>query len=103
MNLSPRRATFAVIFALTVLSPAFAQQQVPPSASPQQPPTPSAVAPSVTAPAVSETAAPSAENDSRSLKSTAAVPRDMSPWSMFMSADVLVKAVMIGLVFASLL
>ena len=28
--------------------------------------------------------------------------RDMSPWSMFMSADVLVKAVMIGLAFASL-
>jgi biopolymer transport protein ExbB len=29
--------------------------------------------------------------------------RELSPWSMFMSADVLVKAVMIGLAFASLL
>src|SRR3984957_1169209 len=28
--------------------------------------------------------------------------RELSPWSMFLSADVLVKAVMIGLVFASL-
>src|SRR5581483_11574485 len=30
------------------------------------------------------------------------VPRELSPWSMFLSADVLVKAVMIGLAFASL-
>jgi biopolymer transport protein ExbB len=36
------------------------------------------------------------------LKSTATALRELSPWSMFMSADVLVKAVMIGLAFASL-
>jgi biopolymer transport protein ExbB len=30
------------------------------------------------------------------------VPHDLSPWSMFLSADVIVKAVMIGLAFASL-
>ena len=29
------------------------------------------------------------------------LPRDLSPWGMFMNADVVVKAVMIGLVFAS--
>ena len=32
---------------------------------------------------------------------TAALPRDLSPWGMFMSADIVVKAVMIGLAFAS--
>jgi biopolymer transport protein ExbB len=32
-----------------------------------------------------------------------AVPHDLSPWSMFMSADIVVKLVMIGLAFASLL
>ena len=32
----------------------------------------------------------------------AALPRDLSPWGMFMNADVVVKAVMVGLVFASL-
>lgn len=32
----------------------------------------------------------------------AALPRDLSPWGMFMNADVVVKAVMIGLVFASI-
>jgi len=31
----------------------------------------------------------------------ATLPRDLSPWGMFASADILVKAVMIGLAFAS--
>ena len=31
------------------------------------------------------------------------LPRDLSPWGMFMAADIIVKAVMIGLVFASVL
>lgn len=30
------------------------------------------------------------------------LPHDLSPWSMFLAADILVKAVMIGLAFASL-
>jgi len=38
----------------------------------------------------------------RPLKTAAAGLRELSPWSMFLSADVLVKAVMIGLAFASL-
>ncbi|CAH1658072.1 Biopolymer transport protein ExbB [Chelatococcus asaccharovorans] len=33
---------------------------------------------------------------------TAGLPHDLSPWGMFMQADVVVKAVMIGLAFASL-
>ncbi|MFC4626311.1 tonB-system energizer ExbB [Daeguia caeni] len=37
-----------------------------------------------------------AERDAR-------LPHDLSPWGMFMAADVVVKAVMIGLAFASLL
>jgi biopolymer transport protein ExbB len=36
------------------------------------------------------------------LKSAAVELREFSPWSMFLSADVVVKAVMIGLAFASL-
>ena len=34
---------------------------------------------------------------------TAKLPRDLSPWGMFMAADWVVKGVMIGLVFASVL
>jgi biopolymer transport protein ExbB len=33
----------------------------------------------------------------------ALLPRDLTPWGMFMAADIIVKAVMIGLVFASVL
>src|SRR5262245_54284353 len=31
------------------------------------------------------------------------LPRDLSPWGMFMAADIVVKSVMVGLVFASVL
>ncbi|WP_454657028.1 tonB-system energizer ExbB [Bosea beijingensis] len=33
---------------------------------------------------------------------TAALPHDLSPWGMFMAADIVVKGVMLGLAFASL-
>src|SRR5262245_44107884 len=33
---------------------------------------------------------------------TATLPRDLSPWGMYLSADPVVKAVLIGLAFASL-
>ena len=38
----------------------------------------------------------------RPLKGVPTALRELSPWSMFLSADILVKAVMIGLAFASL-
>jgi biopolymer transport protein ExbB len=108
MNMSIYRATFAVISALAMLSlasPSFAQQQPPTSpaqaAAPAQPSTPTSVAPSAPAPAASDVSAAPADS-SRLLKSTAVTLRELSPWSMFLSADVLVKAVMIGLALASL-
>jgi biopolymer transport protein ExbB len=64
---------------------------------PQQVPALSTAVPP--APAPETTATPA---DSRPLKSTTIALRELSPWSMFLSADVLVKAVMIGLAFASL-
>jgi len=74
-------------------------QQTPPSAmSPATPAsTETAPAPAITAPAVplesGEAPAPAALN----------LPHNLSPWGMFMSADIVVKAVMIGLAFASLI
>ncbi|KRR15842.1 hypothetical protein CQ13_13860 [Bradyrhizobium retamae] len=46
---------------------------------------------------------PAAAQDAteRTVIAAAALPRDLSPWGMFMQADVVVKAVMIGLVFAT--
>jgi biopolymer transport protein ExbB len=47
-------------------------------------------------------AAPSDTDNAKSLKSPLAVAHELSPWSMFLSADILVKIVMSGLAFASL-
>ena len=80
----------------------------PAAPSPQPPamiPTQAApVAPAPAAPAAAEAApdASASSSDSRLLKSTTVALRELSPWSMFLSADILVKAVMIGLAFASL-
>ena len=75
-------------------------QQVP--AASQAPVAPAQAAqPAQVAPSADATATPG-ERD-KLLKAAAAQLHDLSPWSMFMSADVLVKAVMIGLAFASLI
>jgi biopolymer transport protein ExbB len=109
MNKSPFRAAFAVIVTLAMLSlaqPLSAQQKATPA--PAQAPAASQpmVAPGQTlvppAPAAADATATPADSIGRPLKSTAVALRELSPWSMFLSADILVKAVMIGLAFASL-
>ena len=82
---------------LSLMTPSSAQQQMAPVA--QAPPLVPQATPAV--PAQTATTASDA-TESRPLKSTATALRELSPWSMFLSADVLVKAVMIGLAFASL-
>jgi biopolymer transport protein ExbB len=81
-------------------TPAFAQQNAAvPDAKMPAGATVSTVQPSVaaaTAPADNGTAAIEA---AKPLKATL---HELSPWSMFLSADIIVKAVMIGLAFASL-
>jgi biopolymer transport protein ExbB len=128
MNTSPFRAIVAVVFALAMVSPSLAQQRAVQAPAPQQPaPAPAAAPPAVAVqpaipvqpvasplaappptaqsaltPASADPTAAPADSGARSLKSTAAALHDLSPWSMFLAADVLVKAVMIGLAFASL-
>ncbi|WP_213285935.1 tonB-system energizer ExbB [Bradyrhizobium sp. sGM-13] len=126
MNMSLSRATtLAVISALAMLSlaaPSWAQQNVAPaapSASPvqqapavsqapaapvqaTQPAQPTAAAAPVTPTASSDATAAPAGREGTSLKATTVAPRELSPWSMYKDADVVVKAVMIGLAFASL-
>lgn len=87
-------------------SPATQQTAAPPAASPAPAAAPSAAAPSETAPAAS--AAPPvvttpAPAKSESAAGVAPAMKELSPWMMFMSADIIVKAVMIGLAFASLM
>jgi len=118
MNMLLSRPTFAVISALAMLTlaaPSSAQQTTAPAApsapAVQQAPAVSqapaapvqAVQPAqATPPASSDATATPAEREGKLLKAAAAELRELSPWSMFKSADVLVKAVMIGLAFASL-
>ena len=73
-----------------------------PVAVPSQAVAPSVFAPAVPAPAGSDTTAAPADGGGKFPKSTVVALRELSPWSMFLSADILVKAVMVGLAFASL-
>jgi biopolymer transport protein ExbB len=102
MKKSPFRGAFAgMILALAVLSPVSplsAQQKAAPALS-QAPAGQALATPEL---AASDGSGVLADGAARSLKSTA-TPRELSPWSMFLSADILVKAVMIGLAFASIL
>src|SRR4051794_2935331 len=113
MNPKTARTTFALIAAAAVLSltvPSSAQQQTAQSApAVQQAPAVAQAAPAQTvqapapsaapAPATASPAAAPAEREGRLMKAAAAELRELSPWSMFKSADVLVKAVMLGLAF----
>jgi biopolymer transport protein ExbB len=125
MNSLTVRATVAVISALAMLSlaaPGSAQQKMAPAVAPapvvsqapaapapaavQAPAAPAAAPTAATAPVAaspaSDAPATPADREGKLLKAAAAELRELSPWSMFKSADVLVKAVMIGLAFASL-
>jgi biopolymer transport protein ExbB len=106
MSLS-RVMAIAVVSALAMLSlaaPLSAQQGAAPAAPPvaQAPAAPQPPAALPQPAAASDAAATPAEREGKLLKAAVAELRELSPWSMFKSADVLVKAVMIGLAFASL-
>lgn len=103
------RAAMVAIATLMVALPAVAQQPGgadAPASVPQaqSSPAPAPAAPSATSPTPPAAAASATEtasgNTAVTLKPEA--PHELSPWSMFMSADIVVKAVMIGLAFASL-
>jgi biopolymer transport protein ExbB len=105
-----RSASAATLVAILFL-PALAFAQTPAVSAP-----PAAVAPglppTIFAPAVPPVPnAPAAQAPVSSTKAEAApvseitlkLPRDLSPWGMFLAADIVVKAVMVGLAFASVL
>ena len=90
----------AALVALAAAAPALAQQSAAPAASsdavqqaPQASSTP--IASVQSAPVVAPT--PASPSPAQGV-----LPRDFSPWGMFLQADIVVKAVMIGLAFASL-
>ncbi|GAB1716534.1 MAG: outer membrane transport energization protein ExbB [Nitrobacter sp.] len=85
-----------------VSSPSAAQQIPEPSApvaSPVQ--TPASTPPAISQQPAADAASASSATAINPLKAET-TPHELSPWSMFLSADILVKFVMIGLAFASL-
>ena len=121
-----RNGLFAALAASLILSAGLAVAQEQPTTSApvtqprvQQPAAPAINAPTTQAPATSAPATPvveapagtaaqgteptpnAAANEEPSAISLT-LPHDLSPWGMFMAADIVVKAVMVGLAFASL-
>ncbi len=116
---SPRTLSHAATISLaatlimwSLVFPASAQQNDarPPVAAAQQMPS-APFAPQVqtsasTSPAISQPAADAAPSTTPASRAVAVnesvTPHELSPWSMFLSADIVVQLVMIGLAFASL-
>ena len=100
-----------VAASLTLPAPGFAQTQ--PAAQPAATAQPATSAPQTAAPASStpptpQVATPNAPAPASQIPApqppiTLSLPKDLSPWGMFMAADIIVKAVMAGLAFASVL
>ncbi|WP_050418813.1 tonB-system energizer ExbB [Bradyrhizobium tropiciagri] len=117
-------AMIASLAMLMLAAPSSAQQQTAPAAQPapvtRPQPAPAAqpaaqaapvAQPAPAAPQAQAVAAPApaaldassaASGDGRTLKSTSTGLHELSPWNMFLNADIIVKAVMLGLAFASL-
>jgi biopolymer transport protein ExbB len=112
------------LVAANVLAPTAARTQAQPATetSPSAPAAPTQIPPTMTAPAAGTPATPTENTPSGPASAAPAeaaapqtapalpgpsaaltLPRDLSPWGMFMAADIVVKAVMVGLAFASVL
>jgi biopolymer transport protein ExbB len=93
---SPTAATPAM--APTAASP---EATAPASPAAIAPATPAADAPSVALPE-SDVASPTAPNEKAPIPARL-LPHNLSPWGMFLEADIVVKVVMVGLAIASLI
>jgi biopolymer transport protein ExbB len=89
-------------------SPSGAHGGAVPAAAPAAPAAPAPTgqaAPATATPPVVPTAIPAPKPNNPApapITAQATLPHDLSPWGMFMAADIVVKAVMLGLAFASL-
>jgi biopolymer transport protein ExbB len=86
------RALLALTLAIGLMQPVAGLSQTSPA-------TPSITAPTASPPVPAAPPVAAAPAPATALT----LPRDLSPWGMFVAADIVVKAVMLGLVFASVL
>jgi biopolymer transport protein ExbB len=99
------RAICSAILPLVMMlssAPSYAQQPAGTRLSPAAPASSATIPVAQPQPAPAPADGPAAGEDTARPITTIARLRELSPWSMFLSADNLVKAVMISLVFASL-
>jgi biopolymer transport protein ExbB len=89
----------AVVLSFVSLGPVALAQQNIAGSDPKVSAAPSA---SAVQPAATATTLATADTPATDARGSKPILRELSPWSMFMSADIIVKAVMIGLAFASL-
>lgn len=95
-QLPPAPATTPPVVALPAVPPA---QEVPAAKAPIMPAPAEAAPAPIVRPALAEPNAAAVQPSAIALT----LPRDLSPWGMFLAADIVVKAVMVGLALASLL
>jgi len=97
-------AAFAVILLIATAfgHSALAQSAPAPAAAPISPATPATNAPAAIAPATAPSGTLPAPSPGEPAIGAADLPQDLSPWGMFEAADIIVKGVIIGLAFASL-
>ena len=102
------RATVLALIAALLMTPAILHEAIAQSSTApvEQSPAPTAAPP--TRAAMPDASAPdtssakAAGQSSAQTIGSALLPHDLSPWGMFLNADIVVKAVIIGLAFASL-
>lgn len=94
-----KRSAWSLLLVWALLCGSVALAQSPAPAPDNQP---AAAAPAAMPPADSA-AAPAPAAPSPSAPVNVQLPRDLTPWGMFLAADIIVKIVMIGLAFASVL
>jgi biopolymer transport protein ExbB len=97
---SARSLILGAALAVAVSCAALAQQAPAGAAAPLAPAASPVEAPAAAPPAAPRSAEPAALPAAASV-TIATLPRDLSPWGMFLNADIVVKIVMVGLVFAS--
>jgi biopolymer transport protein ExbB len=98
---------FAVLFGSIMAEGQAATQTAPAAPAAATPSVPAVLAPAAGTPSAPAPTMAGATDASAlppsDATASALLPRDLTPWGMFASADIIVKAVMIGLTFASLL
>ncbi|MES0193975.1 tonB-system energizer ExbB [Mesorhizobium sp. C264A] len=99
-NTQPRVTTEPAAAARSAAQPSPVAVERPAPAAPVAPASPTAGQAAPTAPQPANQPGASAQAEPSAISLT--LPHDLSPWGMFMAADIIVKAVMIGLAFASL-